>query len=193
MSVAPECSTDIGSYLDRLDKEFRIPLGAYVERFGIGAPDSADIVQEVFVALWKKLNEKWDFSRPASYWLFNRAKWLSLKYLSSPKRRREVPLIHPMGGGLDEDKFEDPNARDPLEGITRAEMLRALERALAELDGFHRVVVEAYVDEPGITLRGLAVKVSERIGEQCTLGRVKGARQYGMKRLRTIAPKRIFC
>lgn len=109
----------------------RDPLLRYVCAFGLAIGDAEDVVQDVFVALFRHLRDRGDRSNLRG-WLFRVAHNLALKRVA--RRRRDQERFQ-----VNDDAAElvlDPG-RDPEEQLTASEQLRraaAVLNALPERD-----------------------------------------------------------
>jgi RNA polymerase sigma-70 factor, ECF subfamily len=110
--------------------ECRAPLHRYVGSFGVGGPDTDDVVQDVFLSLFRHLQQGRS-QRNLKGWLFTVAHNLALKHRTRNKRRR----------GIDGDSSHagepiDPatNADDDLARFERQALLLRVFRALPEQD-----------------------------------------------------------
>jgi RNA polymerase sigma-70 factor, ECF subfamily len=110
---------------------FRDPLLRYVCGFGLAVGDAEDVVQDVFVALFRHLRNKGDRANLRG-WLFRVAHNLALKRLAH--RRREQERFR--AGELAAQHVLDPG-RDPEEQLSTSEQRRkaaAVLNALPERD-----------------------------------------------------------
>ena len=107
------------------------PLRRYVGSFGIGAPDSEDVVQDVFVSLFCHLRQG-KSQHNLRGWLFTVAHNLALKHRARIARRRGLAGAHPLDAG--EPLAPATNPEQELAHAQRqARLLRVL-RALPALD-----------------------------------------------------------
>jgi RNA polymerase sigma-70 factor, ECF subfamily len=105
-------------------------LSRYVHSFGLDAPAAEDVVQEVFLALFRHLQK----GRPRTNlkaWLFQVAHNLALKQRRKLSRLRETELDDALIGGMI-DSAATPEQR--IVHHQRCERLRAVFRALPEAD-----------------------------------------------------------
>jgi RNA polymerase sigma-70 factor (ECF subfamily) len=113
----------------RLFDECRLPLHRYVGSFGIGSLDTEDVVQDVFLSLFRHLQQG-KSQRNLKGWLFTVAHNLALKQRTRARRHR--------------DHFESSARAEPIDPAIsperelvlaerQARLLRVL-RALPELD-----------------------------------------------------------
>jgi RNA polymerase sigma-70 factor (ECF subfamily) len=107
--------------------EFRVPLLRYLGSFGLPAPDGEEVVQEVFLALFRHLRE----GKPRTNlqgWIFRVAHNLGLKRCQV---RRD-------NGSVNAEEFREPDpGPDPEQQAVenqRRRRLRAVVRALPEQD-----------------------------------------------------------
>jgi RNA polymerase sigma-70 factor (ECF subfamily) len=133
LSVSKVCLSDGGSAIERevveLFDQWREPLFRYVLSFSLGIPDSEDIVQETFLALFQHLRR--DKSREnLRGWLFRVAHNLALKKRQRG-RREGHPLIDPAAAA---DLMIDPtpNPEDQLAASQNEKRMLAVVQALPE-------------------------------------------------------------
>jgi len=111
--------------------EYGSPLRRYVGSFGIGTPDTEDVVQDVFLSLFCHVRQG-KSRRNLRGWLFTVAHNLALKHRARVARRRGLTGADPLMA----DEPLDP-ARNPEQELAQAQrqarLLRVL-RALPEQD-----------------------------------------------------------
>lgn len=115
----------------RLFDELRVPLLRYLFSLGLPAPDGDEVVQEVFLALFRHLQQG-KSQRNLRGWLFRVAHNLGLKRSLSNRRARQ--FIAP--GGAAPEHCQD-SGLDPEEQVAsrqREARLLAVVRALPEQD-----------------------------------------------------------
>ena len=106
------------------------PLRRYVGSFGIGVPDTEDVVQDVFLSLFRHVQQG-KSSHNLRGWLFTVAHNLALKHRARIARRRGLT-----GDPLTAHEPLDP-ATNPEQQLAQAERqarLRRVLRALPEQD-----------------------------------------------------------
>jgi RNA polymerase sigma-70 factor (ECF subfamily) len=115
----------------QLFEQFRNPLLRYVVSLGLSFHDGEEVIQEVFLALFRHLQS----GKPRSNlrgWIFRVAHNLALKQCHS--NRNAQATLHP-----DEDVVEwqpdtTPNPEEQVASKQGAERMQAVLRALPELD-----------------------------------------------------------
>jgi RNA polymerase sigma-70 factor (ECF subfamily) len=110
--------------------DFREPLLRYVCASGISAGDADDLVQDVFLALFRHLRENRSRSNLRG-WLFRVAHNLALKRLARQQRERRVQADAD-AAGRQLDPGDDPE--EQLAGRRRRARLIAVLNALPERD-----------------------------------------------------------
>jgi RNA polymerase sigma-70 factor (ECF subfamily) len=101
-----------------------------VRRLGVRERDLEDVTHDVFLAVFRKLDQ-YDASRPLRPWLFGFAFRIASDYRERARHRLEVP------GDLSAVEDERPNA---LDGVLQRQTLELARRALAELELGRRAV-----------------------------------------------------
>jgi RNA polymerase sigma-70 factor, ECF subfamily len=132
--------------------------------------EAEDVLQEVFLQIWKKAGDFDERRGRALHWLATIARNRALDRRSTiESRRRLAPAAAP------EAIQEEP--LDPVDAANMAEEARHLHRALAQIpEAQRRVLMLAYFD-------GLSqTEIAERIG--LPLGTVKSHARIGLTRLR---------
>ena len=147
----------------------RILLGL-LSRILIDRGEAEDVLQEVFLQIWKKAGE-FDARRGrALHWLATIARNRALDRRSTLESRRRLAAAPPA-----ELPAQEP--ADPADEAHMAEEVRHLHRALAQIpEAQRKVLLLAYFD-------GLSQsEIAERIGSP--LGTVKSHARNGLARLR---------
>jgi len=113
--------------------QFRDRLLRYLVGFGLNVPDGEEIVQEVFLALFRHLRS----GKPRDNlraWIFQVAHNLALRQRGAARRNHQN--LVPFDGGSAEDWLIDraPNPEDRLAGKQRYTRLVAVLQALPEQD-----------------------------------------------------------
>jgi len=113
--------------------QFRDRLLRYLVGFGLNVPDGEEIVQEVFLALFRHLKS----GKPRDNlraWMFQVAHNLALRQRGTARRSQQN--LVPFADGIAEDLLIDPapNPEDRLAGKQRYARLRAVLQALPEQD-----------------------------------------------------------
>lgn len=107
------------------------PLRRYVGSFGIGAPDTEDVVQDVFLSLFRHVQQG-KSSRNLRGWLFTVAHNLALKHRARIARRRGLTGGDPLTADEPLDLARNPE-QQLAEAQRQAHLLRVL-CALPEQD-----------------------------------------------------------
>ncbi len=163
------------------DAAFEALVGAYSRRiigycFKMGAGSGAeDLAQEIFVKLYLAL-PRFDTSKPLTPFLFR----IAHNHCLDALRRKRVPTVSLVrddpetGGGAE---VEHPDGRpDPEELARRAEVMDAVDRALASLpDTYRSALVLRHVE--GLTYE----EISETLG--LPMGTVKARIHRGREKL----------
>jgi RNA polymerase sigma-70 factor (ECF subfamily) len=136
--VTAEFEACIGAFEDELDVIYQ-----GLRRHGLGAADAEDVVQEVFLVMWRRWGE-YDHRRPLRAWLSGIA--FRVAYRQRGRRGREVP------GGFIDMTDEQPTPEERAFATSgRALVLKLLE-ALCERE---RTVVRLHEVE-GVPMRDIA-------------------------------------
>ncbi len=116
----------------RLYDELRIPLLRYLYTLGLSAPDGDEVVQEVFLALFRHLRQG-KSRRNLRGWVFRVAHNLALKQGISTRRDQR---IFAAGDGSIGEQYLDPapNPEEQAASRQRETRLLAVVRALPEQD-----------------------------------------------------------
>jgi len=130
-TLALPAPTDVEAAVIALFDECGLPLHRYVGSFGIGAPETEDVVQDVFLSLFRHLQQGKSRANLKG-WLFTVAHNLALKHRARAKRRRD----RVDGDAALAVESADP-ATNPEQALVRAQrqqrLLNVL-RALPEQD-----------------------------------------------------------
>jgi len=142
--VDADVEADIEAEVLALFDECGAPLIRYVGAFGVNAPDTEDVVQDVFLSLFRHVQ----LGRPRTNlrgWLFRVAHNLALKQRLRTKRRQAIETTvtttnrttdttgapnAAQAAGLD----NGPNPEQQLASLERRQRLLAVFRALPERD-----------------------------------------------------------
>jgi len=111
--------------------QFRIPLLRYAVSLGLSAHDGEEVIQEVFLALFRHL-KLGKSRRNLRGWLFCVAHNLTLKYRHLNGRSRDEMLSEAMAAERRVDPA--PNPEEHALAAQRQQRLLAVVRALPELD-----------------------------------------------------------
>jgi RNA polymerase sigma-70 factor (ECF subfamily) len=140
--VQKDAEADVEAEVLALFDECGAPLIRYVGAFGVNAPDTEDVVQDVFLSLFRHVQ----LGRPRTNlrgWLFRVAHNLALKQRLRTKRRQAIETTvttrttdttgapnAAQAAGLD----NGPNPEQQLASLERRQRLLAVFRALPERD-----------------------------------------------------------
>jgi RNA polymerase sigma factor (sigma-70 family) len=138
MAPPPEFSQAARAFEEQFSYVYRA-----VRRFGVPAADVEDLVQEVFLVMWRRWHE-YEQHRPLRPWLAGIAFNISQKHMS--RGRREVPR-----GEIDRED-ESPH---PDERLSRARSRELALRALAALPAKQRAILVMH-DLDGQEMRDIA-------------------------------------
>jgi len=154
-----------------LFEENRSPLFRYLLSFGVGVPDSEEIVQEVFLALFKHLKN----GKPRDNlrgWIFRVGHNQALKLRS----REAARVAHRTDDTVETHPDPGPNPEEQALSNQRQRRLRAVVRALPEQDraclslraeGFrYREIAEIL----GISLGGVALSLEQSLAKLSRVG-----------------------
>jgi len=150
------------------------PVVWAIARRQLGAQCAEDVVQEVFLALWKNAGR------------FDPALSSEATFVATVARRRVIDQRRRAGRGPTSELPDEPPAEpDPgLERVELCEEARAAETALADLPGKQREVLRlAIVD--GLTHVEIAARTA------LPLGTVKSHVRRGLERVRSVLARRI--
>jgi RNA polymerase sigma-70 factor (ECF subfamily) len=143
------------------EAEFSFTYNA-LRRHGINESDAEDLVQEVFLVMWRRW-EQYDRSRPIRPWLAGIA--FRVAYNHRQRLGREVP------GGLIDREDDTPDPEQRLAVDSARSMVR---RVLASLPEKHRSLILAH-DVDGTTVREIAERLEVPIPTAHT--RLRAARR----------------
>jgi RNA polymerase sigma-70 factor (ECF subfamily) len=136
--VTEEFEACIGLFEDELDIVYQ-----GLRRHGLGAADAEDIVQEVFLVMWRRWAE-YDHRRPLRAWLSGIA--FRVAYRHRGRRGREVP------GGLIDMTDEQPTPEEQAFATSGRALVLRLLAALSERE---RTIVRLHEVE-GVPMRDIA-------------------------------------
>lgn len=115
-------SADRRHRFERLASEIHDPLTRYVRR-RISGPDADDVVAEVLLTIWRKLESVPEDAMPWTYGVARRA-------LANQRRKNERHLRlvhrlqtepHPVSVPLRAAEYDDPDLEEALERLTKSE------------------------------------------------------------------------
>ena len=151
------------------EQEFNY-LHAVLRRNGVAAADIEDLVQEVFVVLWRRWKD-FQTDRPLRPWLAGIA--VNLAWRSVARQRREVP-----DGEMDVEEM-----LSPLDDRVAARSLVA--QALAEVPSNNRTVLVLH-DLEGVSMRAVADSLTVPLATAYTrLGRGRKAFAQAVRKLQS--------
>jgi len=159
--------------LEALYDRYSRPIYSLVLRIAQDPPSTEEIVQDVFLLLWRNAGQYQEARGPLEPWLFTLARNRALDFLRlkrEKQRRREISFddaLSPAG-------IVNPHPERALDRARSAERVRALLRTLPDLQ--RRAIELAFFD--GMT----HAEVSAAMGEP--LGTVKSWIRGGLLRLR---------
>jgi RNA polymerase sigma-70 factor (ECF subfamily) len=122
-----ECEHEVISYFD----QFRQPLLGYVLSLGLSVHDGEEIIQEVFLALFRHLNLG-KSRRNLRGWIFTVAHNLALKQRRCNHRSRDARVDD--GSEAESQIDPSPNPEEQALHSQRQQRLLAVVRVLPELD-----------------------------------------------------------
>jgi RNA polymerase sigma factor (sigma-70 family) len=168
---APEFTTCVRAFAEEFDFVYRA-----VRRHGVSPSDAEDLVQDVFVVMWRR----WaDFrtDRPLRPWLAGIAFHLAQKH--GRRRRREV-------AGTEMDPPDE--GPQPEDRLAAAHARRLVLRALAALPDRHRAPIVMH-ELDGVSVQGLAAELSIPLATAYTrLRRARHAFAAAVHRLKALEP-----
>jgi len=159
--------------LEALYDRYSRPIYSLVLRIAQDPPSTEEIVQDVFLLLWRNASQYQAERGPLEPWLFTLARNRALDFLRlkrEKQRRREIPL----DDALSPADIQNPHPERALDRARSAERVRAVLRTLPDLQ--RRAIELAFFD--GMT----HTEISAAMGEP--LGTVKSWIRGGLLRLR---------
>jgi RNA polymerase sigma-70 factor (ECF subfamily) len=127
LTTPPDVEISVGD----LFAECGWPLRRYVGSFGIGVPDTEDVVQDVFLSLFRHVQQG-KSRHNLRGWLFTVAHNLALKHRARIARRRGLTGGDTLTAGEPLDPATNPEQH--LAEVQRQARLRRVLRALPEQD-----------------------------------------------------------
>lgn len=131
LARSPAGASEIEAEVMTLFEEYRSPLLRYAVSFGVPIPDAEEIVQEVFLALFRHLRLGRS-RRNLRSWIFRVAHNLTLKQRYANKRHLDAIEKDPGIADLETDPSPDPE-QSCLDG-QRQERLLAVVQALPDIE-----------------------------------------------------------
>jgi RNA polymerase sigma-70 factor (ECF subfamily) len=130
-SALPALPSELESEIISLFDEFRGRLLRYALSFGLSMHDGEEIIQDVFLSLYRHL-QLGRSRKNLRGWLFRVVHNLALKHRLAAHRVREA--LHSDGNLLEEQIDLSPNPEEQLAAAQRHNRLRAVLQALPERD-----------------------------------------------------------
>src|SRR5688572_10923078 len=177
-SRAVEVSADFLSCVGVFEAEFDYVYHS-LRRHGIGVNDAEDLVQEVFLVMWRRWTE-YDTTRPLRPWLGGIA--FRVAYNFRQRVGREVP------GGLVDAEDEAPSPEDRLDSHSARTLVL---RVLAALPEKYRSLIVSH-DLDGVPMREIAGTLRVPLFTAHT--RLRAARlafAKGVRRLQAVTQARV--
>lgn len=170
--LAPPKTWGIASAIEHevvsLFEQYRGPLLRYAVSFGIAVPDAEEIVQEVFLSLFRHLHSG-KSRRNLPGWIFRVAHNMTLKRRQA--NRRIFPATEEHANMAAQWADPDPTPEDACADAQRQRRLLAVVRALPDLDQSclrmraeglrYREIAGAL----GISLAGVSVSIARSLGK----------------------------
>jgi RNA polymerase sigma-70 factor (ECF subfamily) len=123
--------SDVEREVMDLFEQFRHPLLRYTLGFGVPVHDAEEIIQEVFLALFRHLQMRKSRANLRG-WIFRVAHNLALKQRHSNQRSRD--RIAPDSETIAEHSDPSPNPEEQMSAAQRRQLLLAVVEALPETD-----------------------------------------------------------
>jgi RNA polymerase sigma-70 factor, ECF subfamily len=134
-----------------------------------------DVLQEVFLKLWRQ-PQSYDATRGTlSAWLLSVAHHRAIDFL----RRQRTRAEHQFPEGWEEAPWENNDGNDPADLASHSEDVTAIKRALTQIPASQRIAIEMAFFQ-GKT----HAEISAELGEP--LGTAKTRIRLGMRKLRTL-------
>ena len=133
LDIEPGRQEDVEAEVLALFDECGAPLLRYVGAFGVSAHDTEDVVQDVFLSLFRHVQ----LGRPRTNlrgWLFRVAHNLALKQRLRTKRRQALETTNAPDVAVSAGSDNGPNPEQQLASVERRQRLLAVFRALPERD-----------------------------------------------------------
>jgi len=142
-----------GKELEELVRRYLPLIFGYVKRYTGNEDDASDIAQEVFVKVWKNLNN-FDQSKLFRTWIFTIAKRTAIDEL---RKQKAIPF-----SALREEGFEDLIADEAPSVLDQIyiQQSRELSIALAKLPTSYNSVINLHANG-GLNFREIAAKLNE--------------------------------
>jgi RNA polymerase sigma-70 factor (ECF subfamily) len=130
-SALPALPSETENEIIRLFDEFRSRLLRYALSFGLSVDDGEEIIQDVFLSLYRHL-QLGRSRKNLRGWLFRVVHNLALKHRLAARRVRET--LHSDGSSMEKQVDLAPNPEEQLAAAQRNDRLRAVLQALPERD-----------------------------------------------------------
>ena len=176
--TAPAKSSEIEREVMELFQQFRVPLLRYTLSFGISMHDAEEVVQEVFLSLFRHLR----LGRSRAHlrgWLFRVAHNLALKQRTEVQRSRDRTDFREMIA--EQQRDPSPNPEEYISSIQRQRHLLAVVEALPTTDqsclrlraeGFRYREIASIL---GISLGAVSISLTRSLAR---LTRAEGGRNH---------------
>lgn len=156
LDAGAEATGDLERTALRLFDEYRRPLLRYVMSLGLAQPDAEDVVQDVFVALFRHLRCGGSRSHLTA-WLFQVAHNLGIRYRRRSQRRWWLLRAAMPSASDPVDPGQDPEAR-----MADIEQQRRWQRVIQAMPERDRQCVLLRAE--GHTYRGIATALNVSLG-----------------------------
>lgn len=161
--------------LDELYGRYSRPIYSLSYRILGDSTSAEDVLQEVFLKLWRQ-PQSYDAERGTlSAWLLSVAHHRAVDFLRRQRTRAEQQFPE----GWEEAPWENTDSQDPADMARRSEDATAVRRALAQIPAAQRLAIEMAFFQ-GKT----HAEISAELGEP--LGTAKTRIRLGMRKLRTL-------
>jgi RNA polymerase sigma factor (sigma-70 family) len=137
-------------------------------RYGLAKADAEDVMQNVFLIIYRKLETLRDYSL-LSAWLIRIAQRESIHFLRNGAPEQEVP-----------EELNDGDAEIHLEQIQRLEAQHAVRQAMEQLDPHCRALLELFLSSANPTYEQVAAQLG------CPVGSIGPTRARAFKKLEAI-------
>ena len=182
MHTAAELLRRIGSQdedaFEALYDRYYAPVLRQIRRIVRSEDQSEDVVQEVFLKVWRK-SEQWKGRGSVASWIFRIATNLALNHLKSHRRRQNRRVPYGMQDNNEDilSQIADTISLGPEETVCLSERLRFIDESVAQLSEEKREVLKIYLNEE-FTLNDISARLD------LPLGTVKSRFHYAVRDLR---------
>lgn len=125
------------SAFNRLVEQNQAKVFGIVYRFGLSRSESEDIVQEVFVRVFRTAS-RYSPKAKFSTWLYRITANLCLNAIRSKRKGTPISWDHPDSGV---PELADPSPAGPQQRVQAAEMEEVIREALADLPDLQRMAI----------------------------------------------------